>query len=78
MGATTNLHVNSGWSKTNDNFDGILKALGREQQGCSIGTGGTDGPPAAASANITASSSDSGLDPDWWGGGVEEAHEEVE
>ena len=70
MGATTDLHGNSGWSKTNDNFYVILEALRREHQGGTMGMGGTDRPPAAATATATAFSSDDGSDPD--SGGREE------
>ena len=48
VSTTIDLHGDSGWSKTNKNFGGILLALMREHQWGTTGMGGTDGPPAAA------------------------------
>ena len=57
MGSTNNLHGDLGWSKTNKNFSGVLRALRREHQGGMMGIGGTVVPPTY-SATIMASSSD--------------------
>ena len=57
LGYTTDMHIDSGWLKTNGNFGGFFKALGRENQGGITGMGGIDVPPAAAA--ITESSSNS-------------------
>ena len=70
MGATTNLHIDSGWSKTNKNFGGVIEALRREHQWGNTDTGRTDSPPtaaaaAAAAAAITASYFYDGSDPDF-------------
>ena len=40
MGDNTNLHGHSGWSKTKENFDGVLKALIKEHQWGTVGAGG--------------------------------------
>ena len=61
MGATADLHVNLGWSKTDGNFGSVLDVLRREYQGGRMGTKRKDGPPAATA---TASSSDAIPDPD--------------
>ena len=64
VGANTDLPGDSGWSKTNKNFGGILKMLKREhQEGTSV-TGRTDGPRTSTAATAIASSSDAGLYPD--------------
>ena len=64
MGDTTNLHGDSGRSKTNNNFGGILKALRREHQGDMVGMGSMEIPPATATATVTSSSYDSGYNTD--------------
>ena len=66
MGDTTNLHIDLGWSKTNDNLSSIIEALMRDHQRVTTGTGGTDGPPdtATATAIVMASFYKTGLDTD--------------
>ena len=76
MGDTTDLHENLGWSKTNENFGGILEALVRGHQGDTIGAGNTNGPPDATT--VTASSFVVGSDPDGgWGVTRKEGEEDV-
>ena len=41
MGATTDLHSDSGWSKMNKIFGGVFEALRRDHQGSKTGTGRT-------------------------------------
>ena len=64
IGDTTDLHVYLGWSKTNDNFGGVIMELMREHQGGTMDTGGTDGTPSATTATVMASSSGAGFDLD--------------
>ena len=56
----TNLHGDLGWSKTNNNFSDIPKALGRDHQEGTVGTGKMDGPPAYSAATTMESSSNVG------------------
>ena len=65
MVAATNLHINSGWSKTNENIDGVLEALTRDHQGGKTEMGWKDTPPISA-ATVTASSLYDGSYTDSW------------
>ena len=59
---TNNLYSDSGWSKRNDNFGGVLEALRREHQGVTTGKGGMCSPLDASITTITVTSSDAGSD----------------
>ena len=69
MGATTDLHGGSGWSKPNENFGGVLEALRREHHRGVITkiTGETTTGTDAAATVVTASSSDARSNPDLGG-----------
>ena len=55
VGSITDLHGNSGWSETNNNFGGVLEALRRDHQVCTTGTVRMDSPPNSASTTVAAS-----------------------
>ena len=69
MGATTDLHGGSGWSKTNDNFGKVLEALRREHHRGVITkiTGETTTGTDAASTVVTALSSAASSNPNLTG-----------
>ena len=67
VGDTTNLHGDSGWLKTNDNFGGALEDSRRKHQEGRTWTGGMDDPIAVNTATITNPSSDAWSDPDLGG-----------
>ena len=67
VGDTTDLYGDSGWLETNENFDGNLKVLRRDNRGGTTGKIGTDGPLMASTATVTASYSAAGSDTDFGG-----------